>query len=79
MTRTFSARSSGRFSPPRKWRPKLHYLLGKPTLASNARQYGRAKKILNSCAGLTLIEEDEAADFGRELERRVLASGHFER
>lgn len=56
--------------------PKLHYLLGKPTLSSNASQYGRAKDILNSCKGITLIEEDEAADFGRDLESRVLNTGH---
>lgn len=52
--------------------PKLHYLLGKPTLPENARHYGLAKDILHSCKGVTLIEEDEAADFGRELESRVL-------
>ncbi|WP_395741166.1 DUF3037 domain-containing protein [Prosthecobacter sp.] len=56
--------------------PKLHYLLGKPTLPGNARHYGRAKDILNSCKGITLIEEDEAADFGRDLESRVLSSEH---
>lgn len=56
--------------------PKLHYLLGKPTLASNARQYGRAKDILSSCDGVTLIEEDEAEDFGRDLESRVLSMEH---
>ncbi|MEQ1752243.1 MAG: hypothetical protein ABL974_22675 [Prosthecobacter sp.] len=56
--------------------PKLHYLLGKPSLTDNARQYGRAKDILNSCQGITLIEEDEAADFGRDLESRVLSTVH---
>ena len=56
--------------------PKLHFLLGKPTLPANARQYGRAKDILHSCKGVTLIEEDQAADFGRELESRVLNAGH---
>jgi hypothetical protein len=56
--------------------PKLHYLLGKPSLTDNAHQYGRAKDILNSCEGITLIEEDEAADFGRDLESRVLSTVH---
>lgn len=56
--------------------PKLHYMLGKPGLSANARHYGRAKNILNSCQGVTLIEEDEAADFGRELESRVLSTEH---
>jgi hypothetical protein len=56
--------------------PKLHYLLGKPSITDNARQYGRAKDILNSCEGVTLIEEDAAADFGRELESRVLSTVH---
>lgn len=56
--------------------PKLHYLLGKPALASNTRHYGRAKDILNSCEGVTLIEEDEAADFGRDLENRVMNAEH---
>ena len=56
--------------------PKLHYLLGRPSLTENARHYGRAKDILNSCEGITLIEEDQAADFGRDLENRVLSMGH---
>ena len=56
--------------------PKLHYLLGRPSLTENVRHYGRAKDILNSCEGITLIEEDEAADFGRDLENRVLSMGY---
>jgi hypothetical protein len=55
--------------------PKLHYLLGKPGQASSARAYGRAKAILNSSRVVKLIEEDEAQDFARELERQVLSAG----
>lgn len=51
--------------------PKLHYLLGKPGLSSNWSHYGRAKKILCSSGVVTLIEEDEAADFGSELETKL--------
>ena len=53
--------------------PKLHFLLGKPTLAANARNYGRAKDILNSSGVVTLIEEDEVADFAASLEKHVAA------
>jgi hypothetical protein len=55
--------------------PKLHYLLGKPTTGSNALAYGRAKDILNSSRVVKLIEEDEAQDFARDLESRVVGAG----
>lgn len=54
--------------------PTQHYLLGKPTLASNARHYGRAKDILLSSGVVTLIEEDEARDFAADFEKRVAVS-----
>ena len=68
--------SRSEFLSQAKEKPKLHYLLGKPTLAANAKYYDRAKDILRACQGITLVEEDEAADFGRELENRVLSAGH---
>jgi hypothetical protein len=51
--------------------PKLHYLLGKPGLSSNLSHYGRAKDILHSSHVVSLIEEDEAADFGTALEKSL--------
>ncbi len=53
--------------------PKLHFLLGKPTLEANARNYDRAKDILHSSRVVKLIEEDEAADFGTSLAEHVAA------
>lgn len=54
--------------------PKIHFLLGKPSLPSNRKAFGKAKDILRS-ANVTLIEEDEAADFGAQLRHEILASG----
>jgi hypothetical protein len=52
-------------------RPRLHYLLGKPTLAENKKAYGQAKDILKSAPQVQIVEEDEVNDFARELESSV--------
>ena len=54
-------------------RPKIHFLLGKPELASNARAYGNAKDILSSERQVSLIEEDEAVNFAVSLQTQILA------
>lgn len=51
-------------------KPKIHLLLGVPS-GDQRRDYGNAKDILNSSNLVNLIEEDEAADFARDLESRV--------
>ena len=54
--------------------PKIHFLLGKPELASHAKAYGKAKDILSSESRVSLIEEDEAASFAESLKAQVLAA-----
>ena len=54
--------------------PKIHFLLGKPELASHAKAYGKAKDILSSESRVSLIEEDEAASFAEALKAQVLAA-----
>ncbi len=55
-------------------RPKIHFLLGKPSLQKNRGAYGKAKEILQA-AKVTLVEEDEASDFGAELRMQILKCG----
>lgn len=54
-------------------KPKIHLLLGVPS-GEQRGDYANAKDILASSRLATLIEEDEAADFARDLESRVAAS-----
>jgi hypothetical protein len=56
--------------------PKLHYLLGKPTLQSHAPKYVQAKRILSSLSTdrLRLVEEEEAPEFAEELEKAIAKS-----
>lgn len=56
-------------------RPRIHFLLGKPSLNGNRHAYGRAKDILRA-ANVRLIEEDEANDFATEL--RIEVEKHME-
>jgi hypothetical protein len=51
-------------------RPKIHLLLGEPSV-EQLKDYANAKDILGSSRLATLIEENEAADFARDLEVRV--------
>ena len=51
-------------------RPRIHLLLGGPC-GEQKKDYGKAKDILASSQLATLIEEDEAADFARDLEEQV--------
>ncbi len=50
--------------------PRIHFLLGKPSLAQNQGAYGKAKDILRG-ADVALIEEDEARDFAQELRSTI--------
>jgi hypothetical protein len=54
-------------------RPKIHFLLGKPSLESNRRAFTKAKEILRS-AEVTLVEEDDVADFSAELRSQIQKS-----
>jgi hypothetical protein len=54
--------------------PKIHFLLGKPSIAGNQEVFGKAKSILSD-AGVTLIEEDEVADFSADLRSQILKGG----
>lgn len=51
-------------------KPKIHLLLGVPSGAQK-KDHSNAKDILASSRLATLIEEDEAADFAVDLEKRV--------
>lgn len=52
-------------------RPKLHFLLGQPSLTSHVKKYGQAKEILRSAKGVELIEEDQADSFALSLEKQI--------
>lgn len=54
-------------------RPKIHLLLGAPS-GDQLRDYAKAKDVLKSSRMVELVEEDEAADFSRDLEARVKAA-----
>jgi Protein of unknown function (DUF3037) len=51
-------------------KPAIHLLLGAP-LGEQKKDYANAKDILASSRLVTLIEENEVADFARDLEERV--------
>lgn len=55
-------------------KPKIHLLLGIPS-GEQRKDYANAKDILASSRLATLIEENEAADFARDLEERVRKAG----
>lgn len=47
--------------------PRLHYLLGKPSLPEHNKQYEHAKDILRSAQGIQLVEEQDADAFAQAL------------
>ena len=53
--------------------PDIHFLLGKPSLSANRKAYGKAKEILRS-ANVTIVEEDEAEGFSKQLRSEILTS-----
>ncbi len=53
--------------------PKIHLLLGAPS-GEQRKDYATAEDVLHASPGIVMIEEDEAADFARELESRVKAA-----
>jgi hypothetical protein len=55
-------------------KPNIHLLLAAPS-GEQRRAYKDAKDLLHASGGVRLIEEDEAADFASDLERRVIAAG----
>jgi hypothetical protein len=71
-TKAFHWDSRGRFLSAAAERPKLHLLLGRPS-GGNDRAYSEAKDVLASSRQLHIIEEDEAEDFARDLQARILA------
>jgi Protein of unknown function (DUF3037) len=54
--------------------PKIHLLLGAPG-HDHQQDYIKARDVLNSSKVVTLVEENEADDFAKDLESRVLAAG----
>lgn len=54
-------------------RPRIHLLLGAPS-GEQRKDYERARDVLKASPEVVLIEEDEAADFARDLESRVQAA-----
>jgi len=50
--------------------PKIHLLLAAPGGDQRA-AYGKAKDLLHASGVVTLVEENEAADFAQDLQRRV--------
>ena len=54
-------------------KPRIHLLLGAPS-GEQLKDYAKAKDVLNSSHLIHLVEEDEAGDFARDLEARVMAA-----
>lgn len=54
-------------------KPKIHFLLGKPSIEENRKAYDKAKNILADAA-VTLVEEDAADEFAADLRERVTAA-----
>lgn len=52
-------------------RPRIHYLLGQPTLEKCRARYDRAKAILSEVPGVVLVQEDDAEAFAVQLEAQV--------
>lgn len=51
-------------------KPSIHLLLAAPN-GEHRIAYSKAKDLLHASGSVTLVEEDEAADFARELMRKV--------
>jgi len=68
--KTYRWDSLTRFLADSAEKPKIHLLLGVPS-GDKRKDYKDAKDILNSSRLVNLIEEDEAADFARDLEDRI--------
>ena len=57
-------------------RPVIYLLLGAPADSQLSSAYGKAKDILDGSRVIHLVEEDEAADFARDLAAKVtMAAG----
>jgi hypothetical protein len=54
-------------------KPNIYLLLAAPS-GNQRRAYDDAKDLLHASGAVRLIEENEAKDFARDLERRILAS-----
>ena len=55
-------------------KPKIHLLLGAPT-GEHQKDYMKARDVLHASGIVKLVEENEAADFAKDLESRVSAAG----
>lgn len=64
--------SLARFLAQSPERPKIHLLLGAPS-GNQRNDYAKAKEVLRASGDVILVEEDQAADFARDLESRVKA------
>ncbi len=66
--------SLSRFLADSPDQPKIHFLLGAPSYDEQRKDYAIAKDVLHASGKVVLVEEDEAADFARDLEERVKSS-----
>ena len=70
--KAFRWESLTRFLAASPERPNIHLLLGAPS-GEQLGEYAKAKDVLRSSRMVKLVEEDEVADFSRDLEARVKA------
>ena len=70
--KAFRWESLTRFLAESPEHPKILLLLGAPS-GEQRKDYAKAKELLRSSRLVELVEEDEAADFARDLEARVAA------
>lgn len=70
--KAFHWESLTRFLAQAPEKPNITLLLAAPE-GEQRRAYEDAKDVLHSSGAVTLIEEDEAADFARDMERRISA------
>lgn len=70
--KAFHWESLTRFLAHAPEKPNITLLLAAPD-GEQRRAYDEAKDVLHSSHSVTLIEEDEAEDFARDMERRITA------
>lgn len=71
--KAFHWESLTRFLAQSAEKPKIHLLLAAPS-GDQRLAYDKARDVLHASGAVELIEEDQVADFARDLEHRVVAS-----
>ncbi|MES2995729.1 MAG: DUF3037 domain-containing protein [Verrucomicrobiota bacterium] len=74
-TKAYHWESLSRFLSQSPEHPQIHLLLAAPSDESNHPAYSKAKDVLHASQVVKIIEEDEAADFARDLEKKILKAG----